>query len=79
MRSATTARLRFEPDGSLVIPIGHAVRRWKRTGCRPAGRFYLILRLYHPSPAFAAGRNTSFRGAPRLNPETDDDLPSDPP
>ena len=57
MRSATARPLRFEPDGSPVIPIGHgrpeAEANWLPA---PAGRFYLILRLYHPSPAFMAGQ-----------------------
>lgn len=52
-----TPGLRMEPDGSLVIPISH-----KRPGHAdnwlpaPAGPFYLILRLYHPAPAFIDGQ-----------------------
>ncbi|HVL76390.1 MAG TPA: DUF1214 domain-containing protein, partial [Noviherbaspirillum sp.] len=52
-----TAGLRLEADGSLVIPISHEPpddrSNWLPA---PAGPFYLILRLYHPSPDFIAGR-----------------------
>ena len=52
-----TPGLRFEPDGSLVIPIGHGRPEVEANWLpAPAGRFYLILRLYHPSPAFMAGQ-----------------------
>ncbi|MBF6986369.1 DUF1254 domain-containing protein [Cupriavidus sp. IK-TO18] len=54
-----TPGLRMEPDGSLVIPISHRrpeqaeqADNWLPA---PAGPFYLILRLYHPAPAFIAG------------------------
>jgi len=54
-----TPGLRVEPDGTLVIPIGHARppqdANWLPA---PAGHFYLILRLYHPSEAFRAGQYT---------------------
>jgi hypothetical protein len=55
-----TPGLRMEADGSLVIPISH--RRPEQANQQadnwlpaPAGPFYLILRLYHPAPAFIAG------------------------
>ncbi|MBV8272561.1 MAG: DUF1254 domain-containing protein [Cupriavidus sp.] len=54
-----TPGLYVEPDGTLVIPIGHARppqdANWLPA---PAGHFYLILRLYHPSDAFRAGQYT---------------------
>ena len=44
-----TAGLRFEADGSLQLELGHAqpadTCNWLPA---PAGRFYLILRMYHP-------------------------------
>ncbi|MGY8526017.1 DUF1254 domain-containing protein [Paracidovorax citrulli] len=52
-----TPGLRMEDDGTLVIPISH--RRpvlddnWLPA---PAAPFYLILRLYHPAPAFMQGQ-----------------------
>ncbi len=52
-----TPGLRYEPDGGLTIPICH-----RRPGDdenwlpAPAGAFYLILRLYHPTPAFMQGQ-----------------------
>ena len=51
-----TPGLRREPDGSLAIDIGHA-RPADDTNWLPApdGVFYLILRLYHPTPGFIAG------------------------
>lgn len=54
-----TPGLRQEPDGTLVIPIGHA-RPAEDANWLPApdGNFYLILRLYHPSAAFMAGQYT---------------------
>ena len=52
-----TPGLRYEDDGSLAIAISHArpasIDNWLPA---PAGPFYLILRLYHPSPAFIAGQ-----------------------
>ncbi len=52
-----TPGLRYEADGSLAIAISHArpasIDNWLPA---PAGPFYLILRLYHPSPAFIAGQ-----------------------
>lgn len=52
-----TSGLRYEADGSLAIAISHArpasIDNWLPA---PAGPFYLILRLYHPSPAFIAGQ-----------------------
>jgi len=52
-----TPGLRFEADGSLVIEVGqHRPARAENWLPAPAGRFYLILRLYHPSPAFMAGQ-----------------------
>ncbi|UBM07337.1 DUF1254 domain-containing protein [Cupriavidus metallidurans] len=54
-----TPGLRKEPDGTLVIPIGHARpaedANWLPA---PSSHFYLILRLYHPSEAFRAGQYT---------------------
>jgi len=54
-----TPGLRSEADGTLAIPIGHARppqdANWLPA---PAGHFYLILRLYHPSEAFRAGQYT---------------------
>lgn len=56
-----TPGLRTEPDGTLVIPIGHArpadeaAANWLPA---PDGPFYLILRLYHPSAGFMAGQYT---------------------
>ncbi|MBY4730878.1 DUF1254 domain-containing protein [Cupriavidus pauculus] len=54
-----TPGLRQEPDGTLVITIGHA-RPTEDANWLPApdGNFYLILRLYHPSAAFMAGQYT---------------------
>lgn len=54
-----TPGLRMEPDGTLVIPIGHA-RPADDANWLPApdGPFYLILRLYHPSAGFIAGQYT---------------------
>lgn len=48
-----TPGLRLEADGSLRLEIGHAQpadpRNWLPA---PAGRFYLILRMYHPRDGF---------------------------
>lgn len=52
-----TPGLRREADGTLVIPISHRrpaqAENWLPA---PTGHFYLILRLYHPAPAFMAGQ-----------------------
>ncbi|AGW90400.1 hypothetical protein N234_10195 [Ralstonia pickettii DTP0602] len=52
-----TPGLSMEPDGGLVIPISHRrpaqPENWLPA---PAGPFYLILRLYHPAPAFIEGQ-----------------------
>ncbi|RZT30897.1 DUF1254 domain-containing protein [Cupriavidus agavae] len=52
-----TPGLRREADGALVIPISHerpaADANWLPA---PDGRFYLILRLYHPTAGFMAGQ-----------------------
>lgn len=52
-----TPGLHLEPDGALVIPISHwrpgQPDNWLPA---PAGPFYLILRLYHPAPAFIEGQ-----------------------
>lgn len=52
-----TPDLRMEGDGSLAIPISHQ-RPADETNWlpAPAGPFYLILRLYHPSADFKAGK-----------------------
>jgi hypothetical protein len=55
-----TRGLTMEPDGGLVIPVGHArpasrVSNWLPA---PAGSFYLILRFYHPHEAVLTGRYT---------------------
>jgi len=52
-----TPGLGMESDGSLVIPISHS-RPSEETNWLPAppGPFYLILRLYHPSESFKAGK-----------------------
>jgi hypothetical protein len=54
-----TAGLQYEPDGGLRIVIQHAAPattvNWLPA---PAGRFYLILRLYHPRAEFLEGRYT---------------------
>lgn len=54
-----TPGLRREVDGSLVLEIGHT-RPAEDSNWLPApeGAFYLILRLYHPTPAFMAGQYT---------------------
>lgn len=48
-----TPGLRFEADGSLQLELGHVqpadTRNWLPA---PAGRFYLILRMYHPRDGF---------------------------
>lgn len=52
-----TPDLKLDTDGSLVIPISHQVApRTENWLPAPAGPFYLILRLYHPTPEFMAGR-----------------------
>lgn len=53
-----TAGLEFDADGSLTLPIQHEQPTALRANWLPAprGRFYLILRLYHPRPEFLAGR-----------------------
>ncbi len=52
-----TPGLRYEADGGLVISISHRRppqdHNWLPA---PAGPFYLILRIYHPTPAFIAGQ-----------------------
>jgi hypothetical protein len=52
-----TADLQYEADGGLRIVIQHdapaSTTNWLPA---PAGRFYLILRLYHPRAAFLEGR-----------------------
>ncbi|WP_335930000.1 DUF1254 domain-containing protein [Paraburkholderia pallida] len=52
-----TAGLQYDADGGLRIAIQHEVpashANWLPA---PAGGFYLILRLYHPQPAFLDGR-----------------------
>jgi len=54
-----TPGLRREPDGTLVITVGHARPREDANWLpAPDGNFYLILRLYHPSAAFMAGQYT---------------------
>lgn len=55
-----TLGLTFDADGSLSIPIQHArpTQHAKNWLPAPAGRFYLILRLYHPREEFLSGRYT---------------------
>jgi hypothetical protein len=64
-----TAGLQFDADGSLSLPIQHEQpdaleSNWLPA---PAGRFYLILRLYHPRLAFLAGMY-SIPALQRLSP-----------
>jgi hypothetical protein len=52
-----TPDLQYEADGGLRIVIQHdapaSTTNWLPA---PTGRFYLILRLYHPRAAFLEGR-----------------------
>lgn len=54
-----TAQLQYDADGGLTLQIQHdapaSTSNWLPA---PAGRFYLILRLYHPRAEFLEGRYT---------------------
>jgi len=54
-----TPGLRTEADGTLTIVVGHARPEHEANWLpAPAGTFYLILRLYHPTAHFIAGQYT---------------------